>query len=184
MAISIYCVDLITVTGAGYTYSHSIVYITVYSKGPAVALCVYTLVNNTGQQLLAGPAVRFNKMKTIREYINLVENNIEERVTIDPETGKTTPSFADQMRVKPMEPAGDSDLGDGFTKTTVDIMGERLPAVLDTQSQTYILLNRRGNGSAVIRSMAKYITKQGDRVDAVNSVGPATKAAMDRAGLR
>ena len=126
-------------------------------------------------------------MKTIRDYINLVENNIEERVTIDPETGKTTPSFADQMRVnseKPAQSTGDSDLGDGFTKTTVDIMGETLPAVLDTQSQTYILLNRRGNGSAVIRSMAKYITKQGDRVDAVMTVGPATKAAMDRAGLR
>ncbi len=38
------------------------------------------------------------KTKTLRDYINLIETLQQERVTIDPETGKTTPSFADQIR--------------------------------------------------------------------------------------
>jgi hypothetical protein len=127
-------------------------------------------------------------MKTIRDLINIVEDTVNERVTIGAD-GKPTASFADHVRTNAERAqtsavaSGDRDLGDGFTATTIEIMGEKLPAVLDTQSQTYILPNRRASGSAIIRSMAPYIIKRGEEVTTATTVGPATKAALKRAGL-
>jgi len=127
-------------------------------------------------------------MKTIRDLINIVENTVSERVTIGAD-GKPTPSFADQMRMnaerahRDAVAGGDRDLGDGFVATSIELMGEKMPAVLDTQSQTYILPNRKPSGGAIIRSMAPYITKKGEEVDTATSVGPATKAALKKAGL-
>lgn len=43
-------------------------------------------------------------MKTLREYIDLVKQGLEERVSFDAQTGKMTPSFADQMRQQSSEP--------------------------------------------------------------------------------
>ena len=166
-------------------------------KGPAVAPSRYKWLNNCGHILLAGPAVRFIEMKTIRDLINIVEDTVDERVTIGAD-GRPTPSFADHVRmnaekkqntsdIAQAEPKvqgeDDRDLGDGFVATTVEIMGEKLPAVLDTQSQVYILLNRRASGGAIIRTMAPYITKKGEEVTTAATVGPATKAALKRAGL-
>jgi hypothetical protein len=75
-------------------------------------------------------------------------------------------------------------LGNGFVLTTIDVAGYTLKAVLDTQTKTYITLNRRpeGNG-AIIRNMAPYIVVRDGKVNMASTVGPATAEAMKKAGL-
>ena len=76
------------------------------------------------------------------------------------------------------------DLGNGFVLTTIDVAGHTVKAVLDTQSGLSFTLNRGSNGSAIIRSQARFLTiKDGKIVDASMSVGPATTNAMKKAGL-
>ena len=80
--------------------------------------------------------------------------------------------------------AGDKDLGDGFTLTTVQVAGETLPAVLDTQSNTYITRNQHANGgTAIYRTMAPYILVIDGKPESAMKVGPATTAALQKAGL-
>jgi hypothetical protein len=78
------------------------------------------------------------------------------------------------------------DLGNGFALSTVDIGSENdLPAVLDTQSnpQTYILPNKRKDGSAIIRSMDPYILVIDGKPEVADKVGPDTMKALQQAGL-
>ena len=80
------------------------------------------------------------------------------------------------------EQAAGQDLGDGFTLTTINAFGSDRPAVLDTQSNTYIIPNRTPEGNAIVRSMAPYITIK-DGKTGTTMGGPATNAAMAKAGL-
>ena len=71
------------------------------------------------------------------------------------------------------------DLGDGFQSATVDVAGTKgVPAVLDTQSNLYILPNK-----GYIRSISKFITIQNGKIDTAMTVGPATMKALQAAGL-
>jgi hypothetical protein len=74
------------------------------------------------------------------------------------------------------------DLGDGFVLTSIDAFGSNRPAVLDTQSNTYFILNKQDDGSAIARTPAPYLTiKDGKTGSSMG--GPATNAAMKKAGL-
>ena len=74
------------------------------------------------------------------------------------------------------------DLGDGFVLTSVDAFGSNRPAVLDTQSNTYFILNKNDDGNALARTPAPYLTiKDGKTGSSMG--GPATNAAMKKAGL-
>jgi len=82
-----------------------------------------------------------------------------------------------------LENASDKDLGDGFSLTQLDMFGG-VPAVLDTQSNTYVIPNKRPNGGgAIIRSMAPYILIKDGQSETAMKVGPATMQALQKAGL-
>lgn len=70
-------------------------------------------------------------MKTLREYIDLVNQGLEERVSFDPETGKMTQSFADQMRQQNPDAAKEP-------AETTPMKGANLPRVtaVDRASET------------------------------------------------
>ena len=71
------------------------------------------------------------------------------------------------------------DLGDGFQSATVDVAGTKgVPAVLDTQSNLYILPNK-----GYVRSPAKFLMIQNGKIDTAMNVGPATMKALQAAGL-
>jgi hypothetical protein len=74
------------------------------------------------------------------------------------------------------------DLGNGFVLTQLDMFGS-VTAVLDTQSNTYILPNKREDGSAIIRSMAPYIIVKDGKAESAMKIGPASLAALQKAGL-
>jgi hypothetical protein len=74
------------------------------------------------------------------------------------------------------------DLGNGFTLTSIDAFGATRKAVLDTQSNTYYILNKNDNGSAIARTPAPYLTIKDGKTGA-SMGGPETKAAMMKAGL-
>jgi hypothetical protein len=74
------------------------------------------------------------------------------------------------------------DLGDGFALTSIDAFGSNRPAVLDTQSNTYFILNKQEDGSAIARTPAPYLTIKDGKTGA-SMGGPATNAAMKKAGL-
>ena len=128
-------------------------------------------------------------MKTIRDYITIVENSLDERVTIPPD-GNTQ-----IMPIPQPAPAGfkppppgviwsePDDLGNGFTLTSVDIQGEKIPAVMDTESKMMILRNRRASGGAIIKNNAPYIGMQDGIMRPMSTVGPDTKAALKAAGI-
>jgi hypothetical protein len=78
--------------------------------------------------------------------------------------------------------AGDKDLGDGFTLVQIDMFGG-VQGVLDTQTNTYIIPNRRANGSAIIRSPGRYILVKDGHTETTMNVGPSTAAALQKAGL-
>ena len=124
-------------------------------------------------------------MKTIRDYITIVENSLDERVTIPPD-GNTQimpiPQPASQPASQPAT-MGDRDLGNGFTLTSVDIMGEKIPAVMDTESKMMILRNRRASGGAIIKTNVPYIGMQDGKMLPLPTVGPDTKAALKAAGI-
>ena len=76
------------------------------------------------------------------------------------------------------------DLGNGFVLTTINVFGHTVNAVLDTQTGLSFTPNRGSNGSAIIRSQARFLTiKDGKMIDTSMSVGPATTNAMKKAGL-
>ena len=80
--------------------------------------------------------------------------------------------------------AQDRDLGNGFTQTTINFAGRMLPAVLDTESNTYILLNKDPNGSnAIARTPAKYILVKDGKSQPTNTLGTDTMSALEKAGL-
>ena len=124
-------------------------------------------------------------MKTIRDYITIVENSLDERVTIPPD-GNTQIMPIPQPASQPAPPLatmGDRDLGNGFTLTSVDIMGEKIPAVMDTESKMMILRNRRASGGAIIKTNVPYIGMQDGKMLPLPTVGPDTKAALKAAGI-
>ena len=120
-------------------------------------------------------------MKTIRDYITIVENSLDERVTIPPD-GNTQIMPIPQPAQQPAT-MGDRDLGNGFTLTSVDIQGEKIPAVMDTESKMMILRNRRASGGAIIRTNVPYIGMQDGKMLPLTAVGPDTKAALKAAGI-
>jgi hypothetical protein len=79
-------------------------------------------------------------------------------------------------------PAGEKDLGDGFVLTSIEAFGSTRPAVLDTQSNTYFILNKTETGSAMARTPAPYLTIKDGKTGA-SMGGPMTNAAMKKAGL-
>ena len=80
------------------------------------------------------------------------------------------------------EDAGQQDLGNGFVLASIEAFGSTRPAVLDTQSNTYYILNQQGNGGAIARTPAKYLTiKDGKTGSSMG--GPQTDAAFQKAGL-
>lgn len=80
------------------------------------------------------------------------------------------------------EDAGQQDLGNGFVLASIEAFGSTRPAVLDTQSNTYFILNQREDGSAIARTPAKYLTIKDGKTGA-SMGGPATNAAFQKAGL-
>lgn len=79
---------------------------------------------------------------------------------------------------------GGQDLGDGFVLTTVNAFGADRKAVFDTQSNTYIIRNQNEHsGGAIVRSMAPYITIKDGQTNVTMNLGPASMAAMTKAGL-
>ncbi len=82
------------------------------------------------------------------------------------------------------EEVAGQDLGNGFQKVTVNLGGRQVPAVLDTQSNTTITLNKDpATGGAIFRSMAPYVTMVDGKVSTTMTLGPATAAAMQKAGI-
>ena len=80
------------------------------------------------------------------------------------------------------EEAQQQDLGNGFVLTSIDAFGSTRPAVLDTQSNTYFILNKTETGSAIARTPAPYLTIKDGQTGA-SMGGPMTNAAMKKAGL-
>ena len=80
------------------------------------------------------------------------------------------------------EDAGQQDLGNGFVLASIEAFGSTRPAVLDTQSNTYYILNQQGNGGAIARTPAKYLTIKDGKTGA-SMGGPQTDAAFQKAGL-
>ena len=85
-----------------------------------------------------------------------------------------------------LEEAGEEvqqqDLGNGFVLTSIEAFGSTRPAVLDTQSNTYFILNKTETGSAIARTPAPYLTIKDGQTGA-SMGGPMTNAAMKKAGL-
>ena len=77
---------------------------------------------------------------------------------------------------------GQKDLGDGFMLTSIDAFGEQRSAILDTQSNTYFILNLTKDGSAIARTPATYLTIKDGKTGA-SMGGPKTNAAFEKAGL-
>lgn len=76
------------------------------------------------------------------------------------------------------------DLGDGFTLTTVNAFGDDQKAVFDTQSNTYIIVNKRADGTAIARTPAPYLTVDSEgKTGSLMKVGPQTQKALQKAGL-
>jgi hypothetical protein len=76
------------------------------------------------------------------------------------------------------------DLGNGFTLSKTTIGGVEVPAVYDTQSKTFVTLNKNpSTGTAIYRTMAMYIVISNGKPEAAMEVGPATTAALKKAGM-
>jgi hypothetical protein len=87
-----------------------------------------------------------------------------------------------QMYQAIKEDAGQQDLGNGFMLASIEAFGSTRPAVLDTQSNTYYILNQHETGGAIARTPAKYLTiKDGKTGSSMG--GPQTNAAFQKAGL-
>lgn len=67
-------------------------------------------------------------MKTLREYIDIIE-----RVTFDPVTGEKSPSFADQVKAQGFAPAADKP---GGTQVSADRYPQADSADLEAQTVT------------------------------------------------
>lgn len=87
-----------------------------------------------------------------------------------------------QMYQAIKEDTEQQDLGDGFTLTSIDAFGEKRSAVLDTQSNTYYILNKTKDGFAIARTPATYLTIKDGKTGA-SMGGPMTNAAFQKAGL-
>ncbi len=82
------------------------------------------------------------------------------------------------------EEVAGQDLGNGFQKVTINLGGRQVPAVLDTQTNTTITLNKDpATGGAIFRSMAPYVIIQNGQTNTAMQLGPATSAAMQKAGI-
>jgi len=78
--------------------------------------------------------------------------------------------------------AGQTDLGNDFALTTVDIGSEDFPAVLDTQSnpQTYSLFNKRPDGSPILKTPYIIVTNGKPQVVDDDKIGPDTMKALQQ----
>ena len=76
-----------------------------------------------------------------------------------------------------------NNLGDGFMRTTIDVYGEKIPAVHDTQLDQYYTRNLTSQGGALIKMNSPYIIIKDGKPNPINTLGPATSAAMQKAGL-
>jgi hypothetical protein len=105
-------------------------------------------------------------------------------VSIGPDGQPDLKGFtAQQQQTMNQKMSQQRDLGDGFAQTTVKFAGRDLPAVVDTESGTYITLNRNPEGYAILRTPAKYILIKDGKPQAANDLGPATMQALQKAGL-
>jgi len=105
-------------------------------------------------------------------------------VSIGPDGQPDLKGFtAQQQQTMNQKMSQQRDLGDGFAQTTVRFAGKDLQAVVDTESGTYITLNRNPEGYAILRTPAKYILIKDGKPQAANDLGPATMQALQKAGL-
>jgi hypothetical protein len=105
-------------------------------------------------------------------------------VSIGPDGQPDLKGFtAQQQQTMNQKMSQQRDLGDGFAQTTVKFAGRDLPAVVDTESGTYITLNRNPEGYAILRTPQKYILIKDGKPQAANDLGPATMQALQKAGL-
>jgi hypothetical protein len=105
-------------------------------------------------------------------------------VSIGPDGQPDLKGFtAQQQQTMNQKMSQQRDLGDGFAQTTVKFAGRDLPAVIDTESGTYITLNRNPEGYAILRTPQKYILIKDGKPQAANDLGPATMQALQKAGL-
>jgi hypothetical protein len=136
-------------------------------------------------------------MKTLREYIDIINTLQEGGVTLPNPDGTMPPgafTAQDQMKLNQQvgqkqaggaaaQPAGptadgEEDIGNGFVKLQTEIAGRKVPAIKDTQSGSIIARNfDPATGGAIFRSIARYI------VDGklTMQLGPDTQAAADKA---
>jgi hypothetical protein len=77
---------------------------------------------------------------------------------------------------------GQTDLGNGFVLTSIEAFGQTRPAVLDTKSNTYLILNQTKDGTAIARTPARYLTIKDGKTGGTMG-GPMTDAAFAKAGL-
>ena len=131
----------------------------------------------------------YNKIKTLDEATDPVNGKTPEEAMKDPRY-TTDPAFkaevdrAASIGTPPASAAG-KDLGNGFTLTTISVLGRtNLPAVLDTQSNTHWIQNKDpATGGAIIRSPVAYIPVVNGKMSS-GQPGGETAAALRAAGLK
>ena len=129
-------------------------------------------------------------MKTLREYIDILNNLEEGGLTLPNPDGSLPPgafTMADQIKLnqrvsqqqgEKSSKSGEEDVGNGFVKTEVEIAGRKVPAIKDTQSGSIITRNfDPATGGAIFRSIARYIVDGKLQMQ----VGPETQAAVEKA---
>ena len=108
---------------------------------------------------------------------------IQARQSYSPQPGVAVTGANPAPAPAPAASAG-KDLGNGFTLTTTTVGGyPNLPAVLDTQSNTYWVQNKNPGGTAIIRSPVPYIKVVNGKMVG-EQPGGETKAALQQAGLQ
>ena len=122
--------------------------------------------------------------KSLYQKISAIEEGEAGQVTPvrSVELGRATPNADGSAPSITVGQSGQQDLGDGFVLTSIDAFGATRPAVLDTQSNTYFILNKNDDGYAIARTPAPYLTIKDGKTGASNG-GPLTTAAMKKAGL-
>jgi hypothetical protein len=82
-------------------------------------------------------------------------------------------------KVMSQQSAGSKDLGDGFELVDIEVAGQKVKGVRDSQSGSTIVINK-----SIIRSPAKYIMiDKSGKMTTLMKLGPMTSKAAQQAGL-
>jgi len=147
----------------------------IQKRGGAVAVSIHGLLKDSGldaDQIMGfDPNIPSNRTKA-----NQFQQGRQEEVL-----QKAQQALGGQAQTggRAQPSASGQDLGDGFSLVKVDAFGQKdMPAVLDTQSNQYIIPNK-----SFIRSPAPYIIVKNGKPSPAMKLGPATTKAMQAAGL-